>query len=50
MQAETLPPVPLWPEKAPGALGTSEQDIPTLTAYLPDGAGAAGAAIVIFFG
>jgi acetyl esterase/lipase len=28
-------PFPLWPEGAPGALGTSEKDIPTLTAYLP---------------
>ena len=25
----------LWPEGAPGALGTAEDDKPTLTAYLP---------------
>ncbi|MDF3058553.1 MAG: endo,4-beta-xylanase [Rariglobus sp.] len=32
----SLPPViSLWPEGAPGALGTSPNDIPTLTAYLP---------------
>lgn len=47
MQAETRPAIPLWPDPAPGALGTAEQDIPNLTPYLPDGAGAPGAAIVI---
>lgn len=26
---------PLWPDGAPGALGTTSNDIPTLTAYLP---------------
>ncbi|MDX6765307.1 MAG: alpha/beta hydrolase [Candidatus Methylacidiphilales bacterium] len=26
---------PLWPEGPPGALGSEEKDIPTLTAYLP---------------
>ncbi|HVV72942.1 MAG TPA: alpha/beta hydrolase [Verrucomicrobiae bacterium] len=38
---------PLWPEAAPGALGTAEKDIPTLTVYLPEPAKATGAAIVI---
>jgi acetyl esterase/lipase len=38
---------PLWPNGAPGALGTAEKDIPTLTPYLPDPAKATGAAIVI---
>jgi len=28
-------PVPLWPGGAPGALGTNEWDIPTVTPYLP---------------
>lgn len=28
-------PMPLWPNGAPGALGTAEDDIPTLTAYIP---------------
>jgi acetyl esterase/lipase len=28
-------PIPLWPDGAPGALGTNANDIPTLTAYLP---------------
>ena len=27
--------VPLWPQGAPGTLGTSSNDIPTLTAFLP---------------
>ena len=39
--------VPLWPGGAPGALGTSSNDIPTLTPYLPDPASATGAAMVI---
>jgi acetyl esterase/lipase len=33
--AEGLPPVPLWPDGAPGALGDTTNDIPTLTPYLP---------------
>lgn len=39
--------IPLWPGGAPGALGTSSNDIPTLTAYLPDTTNATGAALVI---
>ena len=27
--------MPLWPGQAPGALGTADEDIPTLTAYMP---------------
>lgn len=38
---------PLWPDGAPGALGNAEQDIPTLTPYLPEAGKANGAAIVI---
>lgn len=38
---------PLWADGAPGALGSSPNDIPTLTVYLPDPAKATGAAIVI---
>ncbi len=38
---------PLWPDGAPGALGTAEKDIPTLTPFLPEPAKASGAAIVI---
>lgn len=44
--AEIQPPVPLWPNGAPDALGTSSNDIPTLTAYLPE-TNATGAAMVI---
>ena len=39
--------IPLWPGGAPGALGNSSNDIPTLTPYLPDPASASGAAFVI---
>jgi len=38
---------PLWPGQAPGALGSQEKDVPTLTVYLPDAAKATGAAVVI---
>jgi acetyl esterase/lipase len=36
--AQTPAPVPLWPAGAPGALGESPNDIPTLTPYLVEGA------------
>ena len=38
---------PLWPGGAPGALGTADKDIPTLTPFLPDPSKATGAAIVV---
>jgi acetyl esterase/lipase len=38
---------PLWPNGAPGALGTAEKDTPTLTPYFAPAAKATGAAIVI---
>lgn len=38
--------IPLWPDGAPGALGHSANDIPTLTPFLP-GTNATGAAMVI---
>lgn len=40
-------PIPLWAEKAPGALGETPKDIPTITPYLPEKPGAARAAMVI---
>ncbi len=40
-------PLPLWPDGAPGALGTEPHDIPTLQAYLPDEDAAAAPAVVI---
>ena len=46
-RAEMQAPIPLWPEGAPGALGTNTNDIPTLTAYLPEATNATGAAMVI---
>ncbi len=41
------PTIPLWPEGAPGALGSDDVDTPTLTPYLPDPSLATGAAIVV---
>ena len=46
-QAEMKNSILLWPDGAPGALGSSTNDIPTLTPYLPDGTNATGAAMVI---
>lgn len=45
--AAPLQPLPLWPNGAPGALGTADKDIPTLTPYLPEPDQATGAAIVV---
>ena len=45
--AEELPALRLWPDGAPGALGTADKDIPTLTPFLPTKEKATGAAIVI---
>ena len=43
-----MTPLPLWPAgKVPGALGTAETDVPTITAYKPDAGTANGAAIVV---
>lgn len=46
-QAQMQMPIPLWPDGAPGALGHSSNDIPTLTPYLPPAKIATGAAMVI---
>jgi acetyl esterase/lipase len=45
--AQTPNSFPLWPNGAPGALGTEAKDIPTLTPFLPSPEKATGAAIVI---
>ena|ERR1017187_2426968 len=45
--AEIQAPIPLWPDGAPGALGSTSNDIPTLTLYLPDSTNTTGAAMVI---
>jgi acetyl esterase/lipase len=42
--------VPLWPGAAPGALGTTEADTPSLTAYLPSPDRATGTGVLIFPG
>jgi len=44
---DVLPPIPLWQNGAPGALGTNDYDIPTITPYLPDPSNAVGTAVVI---
>ena len=48
--AHAQPTFPLWPDGAPGALGTADKDIPTLTVQLADPAVATGAAMVILPG
>src|SRR5882757_8873295 len=45
--ADTNTVIPLWPDGAPGALGKTDKDTPTLTVYLPDKEKATGAALVI---
>ena len=45
--AEIPAPIHLWPNGAPGALGTRPQDIPTITPYLADATNAIGAAMLI---
>jgi len=46
-RAQMQTPIPLWPNGAPGALGTSSNDIPTITPYLADPTNATGAAMII---
>jgi acetyl esterase/lipase len=40
-------PIPLWPDGAPGALGTAPEDVPQITPYLPDRPDPRAAAIVV---
>lgn len=50
LQAQSeKPSFPLWASGAPGALGAADQDIPTLTPYLPENTRSAGnfAAVVV---
>lgn len=47
VRADALPPVLLWPDGAPGALGDTDADKPSLTPYLPEAERRTGAAIVI---
>jgi acetyl esterase/lipase len=46
-RAEMQTPIPLWLDGAPGALGSSSNDIPTLTPYPADPTNATRAAMVI---
>ena len=39
--------VPLWPDKAPGAVGDEDQDRPTLTIHLPDRSKATGTGMIV---
>src|SRR5438045_8258732 len=48
--AEPQQSLPLWPDGAPGALGKSEKDIPSLTPYPAAGPNISGAAMVILPG
>ncbi len=47
LSAPAQTPMPLWPEGAPGALGRSTNDVPTLTPFPAPPGKATGAAIVI---
>lgn len=47
LPANAQQPIPLWPDGAPGALGKTANDVPTLTPFLPAAGAATGAAIVI---
>src|SRR5438874_12993256 len=50
LRAEKKDSIPLWPNGATGALGKEDQDIPTITPYLPEPDKATGAALVVFPG
>jgi len=47
MNGFTADTFPLWEKGAPGALGTADKDIPTLTVFKPEEGKATGAAMVI---
>ena len=49
VDAQQLPrdPLPLWPNGAPGALGSADKDVPTLTPFFANPERATGAAMVI---
>lgn len=45
--ANQPPPIPLWPDGAPGAKGSAPEDIPSVQLYQPRADKASGAAIVV---
>ncbi len=47
--AQAHTPIPLWPDGAPGALGTADSDNPKVTIYLPQGRNT-GAGVLVFPG
>jgi len=47
MNAKSAETIRLWEKDAPGALGSADKDIPTLTVYMPAEGKATGAAMVI---
>ncbi len=47
VRAEPANAIRLWQDKAPGALGDAETDVPTLTPFLPPADKATGAAFII---
>jgi acetyl esterase/lipase len=47
VHAQSTNSFPLWPDGAPGALGESSNNVPTLTVFLPEPEKATGAAMVI---
>ena len=46
-RAQTTNVIKLWPDGAPGALGTADKDIPTLMPFLPEPDKAGGAAMIV---
>lgn len=49
LMAQTHTPIPLWPDGAPGTLGTADSDNPKITIYLPKGRNT-GTGVLIFPG
>ncbi len=47
--AQAHTPISLWPDGAPGALGTADSDIPKVTVYLPQGR-STGTGVLVFPG
>jgi acetyl esterase/lipase len=46
-QPKAPEPIPLWANGAPGALGTADEDTPTITPYLAPAARAVGTAVIV---
>jgi len=47
VHAQPRDPMPLWPNGAPGALGSADHDVPTITPYFASAELATGASIVV---